>query len=671
MMDAERSQLWIKFPLSVDEEDDYKVKLAAWWDSLGGVGLFYDVFLKEIDFGNVLKQSTKGIRNVPLIEGKECIAKFVASYRDYSHVIFYSVRPKQLIIYGNISTCKSVWKNSEIISLYDTNINSKDTSDCLKTSETEEICSLCVYSHSRNSISPVHTGLFSESHWTTMYTAKNVQANISTSMAWRMEMILSSGTSLRISKQIFDILDTIEGRKLDDETYSLCKILSMFDNYFGRRLIASEKLFCKIKLLKYHPRERDVIRLCLANNIFLTLDIIACEGPFDGKIVSDRFSQSFPGKVPPQYIFLVPFEQLPSDIPPTVELIMGYAAISYMEMIFWYFPRRVELDIQAHISKGNQEKLIRAHTRYQSVMKSMNTVPTESEILESYRDTSPLGEKTLLISQFESQIIDPLLNSLQFIRDTLKFKPHLRDDVIDIKLDPAHNSPIEQTIQSLLEKKSVNYHNGESNRTDINFADMSASIVTLMDTIDDEQFAELFPPCIRELFEIASSRHLKHQERTRLILFYFSIGLDKNTVGTIWQQLCSNSTSCQVSMNQPVEEFLKKHKYGKMVESLWKSYEKSVNANPDGKPMHYGCKSTIDSLVSKTNLSVCPYANRRREVGDIEDLHERCTSKCSEELSKTISSSSSAYSSKKITVYSPRGFFMQSFRHKLRETKAA
>lgn len=661
-----RDQLWIKLPLeSQDEETDtIKDKLADWWKSLEGDGIFYDVFLFEMDFATIVRASIQTSAKTPLVKAVK-VKNFANYTSEYSHILFYSATKKDVVIYGNISRCNPLWNQSQNITIDDTSILCKQKPYCTLSSSLSapdksgsKQCDLCEMAYSKRNIEPIHTGNFLDSSWVTAYSSSDVIVEMGTPIVWRLEMAFSCyGNSAQIPNDILDSLATEKGRNLDDSSYNLCKLVSMFDSSFERSFITSEKFFMKTKLLKFHSRERDIILVCLANQIYLTLHFLTNSAPFNGKLVMDRFIASFPGKAKPQYGFLIPFEQLPSDIPSNVEIRQGYACISYMEMILWFFPRRVEIDIKYHASNGRISRISGAYDAYKLSLEKLNKTHTESDILEFYNNSSPLGQHRTLTTQLEKQIIQPLIDSLNSIKDGVKTRNYHASNVVQISFDASSLSLISEPMEAIQIRKlnsKASYAGSNKPLLCDDNGDLAQSVIDLMDSISEEEMIDLFPPCIQSLFSI-NHRHLYDAERTRLITFLFSIGFDRELTGTIWKQMCVRmSAKTKATETQSLEEFLTKNTYGKIVSSLWKSYQKSKDTSPDSQAMHYRCKSTISAIVTKTKLSVCPYANRS-DQSDIEDLTKSCTSACSQNLSRIISDE---YTLKKVQIYDPRKYFM-------------
>lgn len=661
-----RTKLWEKHLIPEDSDSSGKLQMELWWNSLkpqneNPKNSFYDVFLYEIDFAKMIKISSSQKLDSPLLKGKKRIQTLYNYAKEHTHVVFYSLTGKYVVIYGNISCCNSLWTNLDVLKIRNTDLVTLQPPSCCAR---QEKCPVCELSNSDGAISPIHSGDFGNSRWVSTYRVTGACVRTDTNISWRLEMALSySGGSTKIPLNILDGLATETGRSLDNVSYNVCKILAAYHPNLERSIINSERFFMKVKLLSFHSRERDIVLLCLANGIHLTVALLTNSEPFNGKSVMERFVRYFPSKALPQYGFFVPFEQLPHDLPNDVEMIKGYALISYMEMIHWYFPTRVERDIHAQVSKGYRTKLSTVWNSYQSRKKNTASIATESEIAALYGNSSVFGEFTTTVEQLEKQILGPIVDSLAILGERTKMHSYSSPDIVHIRLSPMQENkpskvPIDVFLQSRKSLPSCRYGKSET-VGGFEPDQLAQSIEVLMSRITEDEMETLFPPCIRSLYEISTKRHLYHAERTRLLLFHFSLGLDKETVATIWRQICNQNASSSVPTDYSLEVFLKQHKYGKIVESLWKSVERSSGrdcreggTSQNFGTMQYRCKSTIQIVVPQTSNSICPFA---KGVEDIEDLVSDCTTRCSRVLSESISPDNP---NKLRRVRSPKEYFL-------------
>jgi hypothetical protein len=401
---------------------------------------------------------------------------------------------------------------------------------------------------------------------------------------------------------------TENGRYIDNSSYHVCKLLTLYEDSIKEKIINFEKYYCEYKLLKYYPFERDILNLCNTINLNIEYDYIDIDnniGNIDfGKLLSN-FRRIYPEKGAPSLLFYVPFSKyyysskennlLDKDhLKNLVFINNGIVYFTYLDFKNFLFGL-IKNDIHNTKTTHIRNKVIKCYNNCKK-NKIMNNI---NKIKEQYytENSTPLSIDSEDSKLFNDCIAIPLCNVI-------------------------HNNKEIEKKNNLNKRRKLNNNNNNHFNSN-NYEELSY----------DDNFIEelLFPPCIKKLILKCVDRHLYYQERMTLLFFLFSIGWNYDKVLEYWKKLC-DICNIKDSKNQNITQFKNTNEFGKMVKDVNNSINNYKNTNTNQKYFWNSCSKLINSPINKDgkSINICPFVN------DIEDSHlnleNSCKSKCKNEL---------------------------------------
>ena len=471
----------------------------------------------------------------------------------------------------------------------------------------------------------------SSSSWCTFYTnIKNVSVDLFDLRAyeWRLSLVLKMQKLIDkttqdeahiLDQSVMSMLESSidldlsckEGRDIDNSSYHLCKILTIYDKNLLKPLLCLERHLASYKLLKYYSSERYYNKLCVKNKFDVDIKNLKKSKPDDiASSIISRFKEKYPDKIAPKLIFSVPFNQYYYSSKNKDQLIQinnGYVHFTYIDFDKYLYGR-IERDVKLHISTYSKKKFMKCYKKY----KDNNNNFDKNNMLAYYQSLSPLALKNDEdIDLMEDQVIKPISGIITSI-----------------------------TSNNLIKNNNEYSYKGSNNK------------MRKIESSGDYEIESLFPMCIQNMLERSTGRHLYYDERMIFLLFLFSLGWEYDAVCEYWKQMCdmANDTG---SKEQSMNVFLSKNKYGVFVKYAYKS---SSRYKQNGKSGCYLCTTIINKRVTKNgeNTPICPYVNEYKSgTTDIEDF---CRIKCMERLQfKTQNTLPTIYN-----IYTPLGYVKQS-----------
>lgn len=372
------------------------------------------------------------------------------------------------------------------------------------------------------------------------------------------------------------------GRRLDELSFMLCRLVCCSDNDFKFLFLSAETLFLRYKIETLFPTEKHLVYLLEHNKLlgegYCVIERLD-EADNNSYLLKKLWSDSpFKKRQRPRLVFNVPFQQIYTSFesPETLErgtetlnfstgtlfLEAGYAKLFYYNVVEWLIGSVID-SVETFVSRNISSRLRKCFDsfclRNQEYRNSLeqatkmennhsDNLLSNSEICKLFTETSycprlfPTGTNTSETVQqgivLAEEVIKPFLNDMKQValEDRRFIKPL-------IPLNPSQGFvydygnlicfPGASSIGNLQFKRE-NYQSGSRDHISIEYDPNDTGEEEEYQTEEDFEKAKiydeeiglyvLFPLCMRRLVKIAKEeRHLKYEERNMLLLFLANI----------------------------------------------------------------------------------------------------------------------------------------------------